>query len=281
MGEAFCAVANDAHAIYYNPAGLADVPHYEIPLSNNSWFQGINQQSIGIAYNLHDVRTENLEELGTIAFSMNTLDYGDLKGMNAAGVSTGDFDAEDQVMTLSYGRALLDLPETGRILAGLSGRMITQDIDSKKWTHYTFDAGALWRLPGNPFSLGLALQNFGGKLGYEDESFDAPLNLKAGAAYHPANDLTLAADVNSPANADLYFAIGGEYNLMNTLALRLGYNTRSDQGMGLTAGFGVMLKQVDIEFMYFREIDIDYAFVPYGDLGDAHRVTLNLKFGAD
>jgi long-subunit fatty acid transport protein len=207
--------------------------------------------------------------------------YGDIEGRDVSGAATGNFSAQDQVMTIGYGRALFDQPETGRIMAGVNGRLLNQEISNQKWSNYTFDAGILWRLPENPLSLGAALQNFGGQLGYEAQSFSPPLNLKAGMAYHPSDELTLALDANSPANADLYFAVGGEYYFLNALALRLGYNTRSSQGSGLTAGFGVALKQVDVEFFYFREIDIDYAFVPYGDLGDTHRVTVNLKFGAD
>ena len=54
------------------------------------------------------------------------------------------------------------------------------------------------------------------------------------------------------------------------MAVRGGYRTGSDLGKlaGLGVGAGVSVSIVRL----------DYAFVPYGFLGQAHRVSLGLKF---
>ncbi|GAG58644.1 unnamed protein product, partial [marine sediment metagenome] len=60
-----------------------------------------------------------------------------------------------------------------------------------------------------------------------------------------------------------------EYWVTNIMALRVGYRTGpADEGSGLTVGAG------------FRagRILLDYAFVPYGDLGNTHRISLGMKF---
>src|SRR3989338_9629171 len=44
MGEAFAGVADDLHAIYYNPAGLASLQRVEVTGMHNSHFQGINYE---------------------------------------------------------------------------------------------------------------------------------------------------------------------------------------------------------------------------------------------
>ena len=44
--------------------------------------------------------------------------------------------------------------------------------------------------------------------------------------------------------------------------------TNQDIGQGLTAGIGYK----------FGRICLDYAYVPYGDLGDTHRISLGMKF---
>jgi hypothetical protein len=55
------------------------------------------------------------------------------------------------------------------------------------------------------------------------------------------------------------------------MSLRLGFGTRNDAGPGITAGVGWAL----------RDFDLDYAFVPYGDLGVSHRLSVTWRFGED
>jgi hypothetical protein len=50
---------------------------------------------------------------------------------------------------------------------------------------------------------------------------------------------------------------------------RFGYDTASLGGtVGLSAGFGFKI----------WDVDMDYAFVPFGELGDTHRVSFIGKF---
>ena len=44
-----------------------------------------------------------------------------------------------------------------------------------------------------------------------------------------------------------------------------------DMGSGLTAGFGFRISS----------LNVDYAFVPYGDLGNAHRFSLSYNFNVN
>jgi hypothetical protein len=62
--------------------------------------------------------------------------------------------------------------------------------------------------------------------------------------------------------ANSNFQFGGEYELMDMVALRLGAN-----GSDLTAGAG----------LGFKILRIDYAFMSY-ELGNAHRVSASLRF---
>ena len=103
--------------------------------------------------------------------------------------------------------------------------------------------------------------NPGSKLGAD------PLTFKLGAASNLKN-LTLALDVAKPQDNEIYYCLGAEWWLRNVLALRAGYKTNQDIGQGLTAGIGYK----------FGRICLDYAYVPYGDLGDAHRISLGIKF---
>jgi hypothetical protein len=73
MGETFCAVADDVNSMYYNPAGLARVGWIEVPLSSIRLFEGVNFQYFGIAYSLRDVRSANINDLGTVAVGFSEM----------------------------------------------------------------------------------------------------------------------------------------------------------------------------------------------------------------
>jgi hypothetical protein len=54
------------------------------------------------------------------------------------------------------------------------------------------------------------------------------------------------------------------------VALRTGYQFGRNTGAG--SGFSVGMG------LTFSNLGLDYAFVPYGDLGDTHRISLGYKF---
>ncbi|MEK7745767.1 MAG: hypothetical protein AAB576_03810, partial [Elusimicrobiota bacterium] len=62
---------------------------------------------------------------------------------------------------------------------------------------------------------------------------------------------------------------GAEAVIARALPVRLGFNTRNDAELGITAGVG----------WRFRDFMLDYAFVPYGDLGISHRISVTWQFG--
>ncbi|MCK4418849.1 hypothetical protein KAV79_03495, partial [Candidatus Aerophobetes bacterium] len=80
--------------------------------------------------------------------------------------------------------------------------------------------------------------------------------------------LTLAIDIAKPQDNQVYYCLGAEWSLRNVLALRVGYKTNQDIGNGITAGIGLKMGKTSI----------DYAYVPYGDLGNTHRISLGIKF---
>ena len=55
MGEAFVAVADDASALYWNPAGLARLTSPEAIAMHNEWFQGMRYEYLGYVQPLADI----------------------------------------------------------------------------------------------------------------------------------------------------------------------------------------------------------------------------------
>ncbi len=79
----------------------------------------------------------------------------------------------------------------------------------------------------------------------------------------------LALDLNQPRHGDLTIHIGAEYVALKMAALRIGYNGRNEADSGITAGGGIRI----------NNLFVDYTFVPFGDLGNSHRMSLSYKWG--
>ena len=69
------------------------------------------------------------------------------------------------------------------------------------------------------------------------------------------------------------FSVGSEYAVMPGLSLRSGYMAETGaaglgNGAGFNAGVGIML----------MDARLDYAVTPFGELGNAQRISLKKKF---
>ena len=130
------------------------------------------------------------------------------------------------------------------------------------------DAGLIYKTKIENLQFGFAMKNFGTKMKYIQEKESLPLNFQTGLEYAviPEN-LKLLLDASKFIDNDIKIHSGVEWNI-NILSLRMGYNSLSDIGNGLTAGLGLKYKQ----------IKVDYAFEPQGDFGDSHRFSMTIAF---
>jgi hypothetical protein len=129
-------------------------------------------------------------------------------------------------------------------------------------------------------TFGLAIQNLGQEVKFDNTGDPLPLNIKTGAGYgwfvNDKSVFVTALDINLPRDNDPQFSFGAELQRLMpkdfTVALRGGYKTVSQEKLGglsgLTAGAGVT----------WRQFALDFAWVPYGDLGDTFRYSMIVKF---
>ena len=113
---------------------------------------------------------------------------------------------------------------------------------------------------------------------FKEETFPLPLTYKADLALKLLPNAVLTLEVRKEQDTDdLSYHAGAEIYLFNTLALRAGYNSKiADTELGkttsltngLTVGAGLKL----------GKLNLDYAFVPYGEIGDTHRMSLGVRF---
>jgi len=261
MGESYVAAADDVYASYWNPAGLIHVETNQLGFMHNEWFEGIRYEFLGYVHPIGD--------LGTLAATVSYVSMGDLEKTNELGESEGQFHPYDILVGLSFGKRLNE-----SISLGVNAKFLQEKIDEEKAQAFAADIGALYFIPDSGLILGLNVQHLGTKMTFIEESFSLPLNVKIGAAYRLIDGaLTFATDVNQPTDSDLNMGLGVEYKIAGVVNLRAGYRYTAggnDLGTasGLRAGIGVEV----------RDYKLDYAFVPYGELGQAHRISLLASF---
>jgi hypothetical protein len=264
MGEAFTGVADDIHAIYYNPAGLGTLKHPELAGTHMQYFQGIQYEFAGFAYPTEDHGTWGLAitNLHTDSIQARTED---------TDAPTGTFNASDSAYWAGYGYKL-----NSRLSLGANAKYIRSTIDSVDAHAFAVDGGALYDTDWHDLRLGAAMQNVGTKVKFQNEADPLPLTFRLGASVPVLQkNLLLSSDLIIPRDHQIGLALGGEYKhrISNGISasIRSGYRTDSDvSGLsGVAAGGGLEIGRASF----------DFAWVPFGELGNSYRFSLHLKFG--
>ena len=268
MGEAFTAVADDASAVYYNPAGLGKSGN-EI-LVSHSW----HIQDTGL--------TQLAYTRGPAGFSLTYFSAGSMEGRDDAGNPGPDFTAEDFAFSGGYAAAI------GRLSAGAAFKVVRQRIKDSAASAVCADAGLLYGFEAAPVTLGLSVSNLGTKIKFEDESFPLPVVYRAGLAVRTGRPFpaVLSAEADFPNDSSVIFRTGVEYTGFEPIAFRAGYRTApaSQRSAVLGKDFGGSsgLSELYGFFMglgfAISPVRIDYALLPYGELGSSHRFSVAMKF---
>ena len=167
---------------------------------------------------------------------------------------------------LGYGKSY----KSGLLSLGIAGKYLREKIDATIAQSGAVDVGILLDLSriDQPFSLGIAVQNLGLRAKFQSTYEELPINFKAGIAYRFLDSGLFVLDVNLPQQGASTVCGGWEYVAFKMLALRTGYNGRNETDSGITAGGGIR----------FNTLSVDYAFVPFGDLGNSHRISLSYRW---
>ena len=260
MGGAFTAVADDASSVFYNPAGPALLNKPEAMLSHSQWLEGL--------WNEHAAYVRPLSEKITVFTGVSALLGPPLEKYNSGGERTGSFSAADGAFGIGVAAELR--PD---LYAGLNLKAVYAAADQEKALAYAGDLGLVKNL--GALRLGFSAQNLGTRMKLYKESFDLPRIVRAGAAYRIRETYWLSGEAVKTGDAKIFLAAGVEAEGIltqdYTASVRLGYKQgrSKNAGPGFSAGAG--LRNGDLA--------ADYAFSPFGDLGDTHRFTFSYKFG--
>ncbi len=268
MGGAFVAVADDANAMYWNPAGLRQLGGTALTLQYDTFIDTVSYSYAAVGLPLGND--------AAVGISAKYLTTGNEQVVDSSGNLTGaSFNESYYEADLGFALKVnyyLDI--------GLVAKYLTKSLGGDSASTLAFDLGVLYRTPIKHLTAGMNIQNIGPGLKFISETDPLPLNVKVGAAYKLFDDnFTLAMDFNFPSDNDPSVSLGGEYWYMNTLVGRFGYELQGsfDQNQlgngakaGLYLGAGVKVAA------FKTNIGLDYAWSSEGFLGTSNRFALNV-----
>lgn len=263
MGETYAAMDSVANAAFTNPAALANMEHKNITATHIVWFGEVQDETL--------YYQQPLAANWGIGAGLTYLHMDTIAARDSAGAMTGtSYEASDMALSLGIGKILVET-----LLVGTNIKVIQSKLADKKAQSYAVDAGIIWKDLMGKLAAGAIVQNIGTKIKFDQESDPLPLAVRAGILYSPFEErnLLLACDSDSYLkDGKINIHTGLEYWLTSYFALRAGYKTNTiadlDTTSGISAGIGINI----------GSLDLDYAFVPYGILGDTHRISMGFKF---
>lgn len=207
----------------------------------------------------------------TMGVGLTFLSTPEIQGYDNAGVETTGLDNNNFEGIVGAGYSPIE-----GLSVGANFKYFQEKIADWTARGYGLDLGAAYTLPTPDVSVGIAVQNLGPDIKFVDHDEELPLTLRAGASLRvdvlpKVIGFAVAADLVKPKHNDAYPAIGAELGFRDMVMLRAGYNgedSRVDDGF--TAGAGLVVVE---------RIVVDYAWTPYGDLGDFHRISLFYSLG--
>jgi hypothetical protein len=243
MAGAFTAVADDACAIHYNPAGLSQLHRISVYTYYKLLYGGLGE-------NLHNGALNGTIPLpnrfGTVGISLQDM---------------GFVLDNERCLTVSHGFGLFKDLNFGYSLAGYSigmkdlGQAFAVGID------VGLHARLYRRWTVGFFAHNLNMPQFG-----KDDKTYLPRLLDFGIAYTPVTGITSSLDAAKEVGKATRIAFGQEFQIVeNLLTLRAGVQTEPVRfSFGLGTGTG--------------NIRLDYALLTHADLPLTHNVGLSIVF---
>jgi hypothetical protein len=296
LGEAYTVWATGAEAVFWNPAGLAQLDHMEFSTTYVNWL--FDAQQGALAYAL------SIPGFGSIGIQVQYVDFGEfeettnqrpyISNPDHPGLTGRTFTPFSYLVGLCYAKYLTDKFAVGIGMkyaheSLFNGQTVIAQVkqgvydEVKTWGRVLlFDFGIRYNTGFRSVYIGSAVQNFGANVKYAKESSAVPLLFRFGigadligsSGLLPSGSeqhrLSMACDLFHPNDYAQQIHLGLEYEFAGIAALRCGYKFNYDFD-GLTLGAGI---HHSIEGV---QLSVDYSYGAMGTyLGNVQRISLGI-----
>jgi len=256
MGGAFTSLADDATAVYYNPACLPHLEFHEVSFMHMQLFEGTVYDFASWAHPLLG--------LGGVGIAYMRIGTSDIVRRSNF-VNEGWFDFSTSQLLVSAGREL-----EGGVTAGVTLKVINQSLDNLTDNGFGMDLGLRIDLTDR-ISTGLIVRDIvpaAIKLKNETEHF--PTSVTAGLSLRKIHlsdmiNVTGSVDLEKSEGRSALVHAGAEMVAKGRYSLRAGYD-RDNFSLGI--GYAV------------RRLRVDYAYKFIDYLPDSHRFSLSFMIGS-
>ncbi|UCH78917.1 MAG: PorV/PorQ family protein [Candidatus Coatesbacteria bacterium] len=267
LGRAYAALADDASAAYWNPAGLAFMERTELAFAYGLPFAEVDDLNVGnvvlakpLLYSMGE-GAGGVDSLGTLAAALGYRRAGGIPEANENGPTGRTFADTDVELYLAYAHTL---GEAGAF--GLTLKSITRDVGDYSDSGFGIDAGLSYEALAG-LRLGAVLRNIIAPNYRLHAIKDAPpLTAELGASYDVFGYVAPTAEFEITREGFYDVGAGLEVTPVPYVALRAGYYTADER---LRAGLG----------FYLGDFAFDYALRFGGPLGDCHLASVSFLLG--
>jgi long-subunit fatty acid transport protein len=217
LGSAFVAVADDASAGYWNPAGLAQLSGFSISLADRVPSLDMDYASFALA--------SPIPKLGFLGLSVIYFGCGEIPMYDNNGLNTGTLTDREMAVILSYAYKLNQLSLGANAKYIYQGMSSTNEDNIPAYDGMGADLSVLYRMYKS-LMVGAAFHSkykINGDNGISDIS---PFDVRAGIYYKASvgrdNSLNFMLDLDQTKSYPLKLHFGTELALYDTLMLRAG-----------------------------------------------------------
>ena len=274
LGNSFVAVADNADAVFANPAGLGQVTQRQVAYTNVSLlYAGIEGDDLG----------------------QHVVSYAQPLG-DKMGLGLGYERIGSSLMSENGAFASLSYQVERRLQVGLSAKYLFWSVGSipddegradplsnQSAGNVGIDLGLLWQSPVQGAQVGVLLKNINqpnvayGEVAGDPDAGALPMDVHVGVGYRLSSQSLVSVqyvrrDLTGE-GSDHGLVVGGETQLVEGLLLRAGGRRllEEDAGGGLNAGLGYQWNQLVFDYAY--DIGLDLT-----ETNGAHRFSFAYQF---
>ncbi|MBZ0202892.1 MAG: conjugal transfer protein TraF [Ignavibacteria bacterium] len=241
LGGAFTSLANNSNAVYYNPAGISQLPFREVSIFYSPAPFGLKELANG------SVNYVEPTKYGAFGLSAKTYGFELYKEITATLTYANNYKSK-----IFYGANVnyysLKIQNYGSASTfGIDIGVLAYITDFLRWGFSAYNL--------NRPSIGTQKDKL-------------PQVYRTGISVQPRNDLNFVLDVEKDTRYTASVKAGVEYTLYNMIDLRAGIGTEPTRFSG---GVGI----------YYSLFEIGYGFYNHQDLGLTHQGTITINFGGE